>query len=210
MARPRQFRDQDILTRTMLVFWRHGYEGSNVRRLEKASGLTASSLYNRFGSKEALFLEVLDHYLKTIVDRRICQYLTAGDPLAGLRGFLESTYDYVDPASGRQPLACLLANSALELGHTHPDAAARINQGMQRVGAAFAATLERACAAGQLPAGCDTRQFALTLLMGLQGLLVSSRGGMCRADLQDCTDALLATLPLTATQGARHESAAHP
>lgn len=199
MARPRQFRDEDLLTRTMLVFWQHGFEGASVRRLEAATGLTASSLYNRFGSKDALFLAVLDHYLETVVSRRIRRYLVAGDPLAGLRGFLESTYDYIDAAGDRPSLACLLANSALELGHTHPEAATRIAVGMRRVGEAFAATLERARAAGQLPADADTRRLALNLLMGLQGLLVSSRGGMPREDLQACTEAVLSTLPATGT-----------
>ena len=196
MARRRQFRDEDLLTRTMLVFWQHGYEGASVRRLEAASGLTASSLYNRFGNKDGLFLEILDHYLDTVVNRRIQRYLVDGDALTGLRGFLESTFDYIDTKTGRTSLACLLANSALELGHTNSDAAARIALGMQRVGDAFAATLERARRDGQLDAAADTRQLALNLLMGLQGLLVASRGGMDRAGLQACTDAILSTLPL--------------
>lgn len=194
MARPRQFRDEDLLTRTMLVFWQHGFEGASVRRLEAASGLTASSLYNRFGSKDALFLEILDHYLETVVNRRIQRYLSGGDALAGLRGFLESTFDYID--NNRPSLACLLANSALELGHTNSEAAVRIAEGMQRVGDAFASTLERARDTGQIRANADIRQLALNLLMGLQGLLVSSRGGMDRTRLQACTEAILATLPL--------------
>lgn len=198
MARPRTFRDPDVLTRTMLVFWRQGFDGCNVRDLEAATGLAASSLYNRFGSKEGLFNEVLDHYLVQVVDRRVQRWLQPPQPpLAGIRRFLETTYDYIDPEAGRQPMACLLSNTALAFGGRDAAVTARLAAGMDRVEDAFGAALERARVAGELDAAADTLRLARHLVLGLQGLLVLSSIKDDPAYLRQSTDALLAVLPLT-------------
>jgi AcrR family transcriptional regulator len=198
MARPRAFHDPDVLTRAMLVFWRHGFEACNVRELEKATGLTASSLYNRFGSKEGLFTEALDHYLVQVVDRRIRRWLQPPQPpVAGIRGFLETTYDYIDRDAGRQPMACLLSNTALAFGGRDAAVTARLVAGMDRVEDAFRAALERARRDGELHASADTQRLARHLVLGLQGLLVLSSIKDDAEYLRQSTDALLAVLPVT-------------
>lgn len=188
MARPRGFQDNSTLSRAMRVFWQQGYEGTAVRDLERATGLKASSLYNAWGSKAALFEQVLDHYIEGIVQRRIDTYLQEGDPIAGIRRFFETTFDYLDEHT--PPLACLLTNTAQELGEPWPAVAERLTQGMGRVETAFAAALSRA----GLPEGSDPDVLARALAMGLQGVLVSSRVTPDRQRLQQLTDAVLAPL----------------
>lgn len=198
MARPRAFHDSDILTRAMFAFWQHGYGGTQVRQLEQATGLRVSSLYNRFGSKENLFLEVLDHYLERVVRRRIQRYLLDGDPADGIRRFFETTYEYLAEAREPFPLACLLTNTALELAAGNAAVRARINAGMADVEQGFAAALVRAHEQGQLPAGTDTSALARQLLLALQGVLVQSRLNPDPDFLRTCVDAALAPIPFTA------------
>ncbi len=62
MARPREFDRDKVLTRAMLLFWKQGYEATSVQSLGECVGLHPGSLYNAFGDKHSLFLEVLDHY----------------------------------------------------------------------------------------------------------------------------------------------------
>lgn len=213
MARPRQYRDPDVLTRAMLAFWRHGYAGCAVPELEAATGLRASSLYHRFGSKEGLFEAVLAHYLEKVVDWRIQRYLQDPDPVAGLRRFLDTTHDYIDLAAGRLPMACLLLNTAIEHAPAEDRVMATVAAGMARVEAAFATTLARAQATGQLDAGADVARLARQLLLGLQGLLVLSRVRPDPAYLQEACAALMAGLPLKPEsrprQGATDERPAH-
>ena len=99
MPRPRGFRNNTTLSRAMRVFWQQGYDQTSVRDLELATGLNASSLYNAWGGKEALFRQVLDYYVEGIVQRRIETYLQKGDPIRGIRRFFETTYEYIDPGS---------------------------------------------------------------------------------------------------------------
>ncbi len=194
MARPSRFRDPDALTRAMLVFWQHGYAGTSVRHLEQATGLTASSLYNRFDSKEALFASVLDHYIVKVVQWRIDRYLRAEDALAGLRRFFDSTYDYI--SEQRPPMACLLANTALEKSGSDLAVRAKLDRGLGLLEDAFADCLQRAVQAGQLRADCDCRRWARHLLLCLQGVLVDSTIHPDHARLSQLVDGVMAALPL--------------
>lgn len=190
MPRPRGFHENPTLSRAMRVFWQQGYEGTSMRDLEAATGLNASSLYNAWGGKEQLFERVLDHYVEGIVQRRIDIYLKNGDPIDGIRRFFLTTFDYIDAST--PPLACLLTNTAQELGHRSEAVTRRLREGMTRVEAAFEAALRRL--GDRLPAGSDPAGLAQSLAMGLQGILVSSRVTPDQERLRALTEAVLAPI----------------
>lgn len=190
MPRPRAFHENHTLSRAMRVFWQQGYEGTSMRDLTSATGLNASSLYNAYGDKSRLFERVLGHYVEGIVQRRIDIYLTEGDPIEGIRRFFETTFDYIDDDT--PPLACLLTNTAQELGRRNEAIGRQLSEGMARVEAAFRAALERA--GDRLPPGSDPQRLAQALAMGLQGVLVTSRVTPDRQRLRTLTDAVLAPL----------------
>ena len=61
-GRPRAF-DRDVaLDQAQALFHAHGYDGVGVAALAEAMGINAPSLYGAFGSKAALFDEVLARY----------------------------------------------------------------------------------------------------------------------------------------------------
>ncbi len=62
MARPREFDEDQVLQKALHVFWHKGYEGTSLADLLAGMGLTKSSLYKAFGSKEALFRRVIARY----------------------------------------------------------------------------------------------------------------------------------------------------
>jgi TetR/AcrR family transcriptional regulator, transcriptional repressor of aconitase len=51
-------RRQQILAGARRCFAEHGYEGATVVRLEEATGLSRGAIFNYFGSKEELFVEL--------------------------------------------------------------------------------------------------------------------------------------------------------
>ena len=61
-GRPREFEVDDVLDRAIEVFRERGYEASSMADIERATGLNTSSIYNTFGSKEALFNRSLARY----------------------------------------------------------------------------------------------------------------------------------------------------
>lgn len=62
-GRPAVFDRAVALQAAMKLFWERGYEGTSFDELIDAMGISASSFYNSFGSKQALYCEATSSYL---------------------------------------------------------------------------------------------------------------------------------------------------
>jgi AcrR family transcriptional regulator len=65
MGRPKNFSREDVLRKTVPVFWEHGFADTSLDDLERATGVNRSGLYKEFRDKEDLFLACLRHYINT-------------------------------------------------------------------------------------------------------------------------------------------------
>ena len=71
MARPREFDRDAALRQAMESFWELGYEGTSTATLVERLGIGRSSLYAAFGSKDGLYVEAMDHYIRDLRVRAI-------------------------------------------------------------------------------------------------------------------------------------------
>ena len=96
----------------MLLFWRKGYEATSMNDLCDAMGVRSPSLYAAFGSKEALYLEAVEHYVQTFgppVWDRLAEGTTAR---AGVEKFLIAGTERL-PKSRTVPAGCMAALAAI-------------------------------------------------------------------------------------------------
>lgn len=63
-GRPPAFDRDAVVGAAMRLFWDRGYEGTSFDELIAVMGISASSFYNSFGSKEALYHETIEAYAK--------------------------------------------------------------------------------------------------------------------------------------------------
>lgn len=119
MGRPRCFNRTDVMERAIPVFWKHGFNGTSVQELEKATSVNKSGLYSEFKDKEDLFLSSLKHYMKNVKAYEILRkeplgwgnieaFLKMGQTCNGQRGcfLVNSMPDLADmPASARALVA---------------------------------------------------------------------------------------------------------
>ncbi len=91
------------------LFAARGVDGVAVRDLAREMGITASSLYNHFPGKQALYAAVLERGLRPVVE------LVAGSwqPGALGPGRVRATLDRLIPHLGRHPHLCQLLQRAL-------------------------------------------------------------------------------------------------
>src|SRR6266550_4618059 len=61
-VRPREFDHDDVLRIAFDQFWRKGVRGTQLSDIARDAGVQRGSLYNAFGSKEALFLQAYERY----------------------------------------------------------------------------------------------------------------------------------------------------
>ena len=176
-GRPRGFDKGEAIHRAMQIFWEYGYEATSLVQLKAGmGGISTASFYAAFGSKEALFREVFDHYLAS-----------HGQVLASLWDETISPREAVEQALRRSarmqtdrahPRGCMVVLSVLTCSPEHRDFQARLAQERERNRAAFRSCVERAVKAGELPRGTEAGALAALLSTFLMGLSIQARDGV--------------------------------
>lgn len=182
MPRPRSFDRSDVLDRALEAFWRQGYEATSVQDLVDAMGLSRASLYNAFGSKHALFVEVLKHYEAQRLNEMVEQLRDPSTPAkTAIHGVLEQAAEAATPDAR----GCLITNTATEMCARDADCVARVQAALTRIEAAFEAALRRGQDTGASPSDQGVRALARYLTNALQGLRVLAAAHTDRDTLDD-------------------------
>ena len=110
--RPRQFSDEDVLRIAFGQFWRKGVRGTSLADIAREAGVQRGSLYNAFGSKEALFLSAYRHY-KAEYLATAGQALSRGSLRDRLHAFFGATIANV--CAGSPPRGCPTTRGLMEV-----------------------------------------------------------------------------------------------
>lgn len=192
-GRPRTFDRQAALDAAMELFWRHGYEGTSIADLTDAMGFTPPTLYAAFGSKEQLYRDVLERYLERGEQGRAGWQTEAGSTRELFEQYLRKVAErFTDPT---RPAGCMVQTASLYCA-TENEGARTIAADMRAIGlAALVAVLERAQAAGELPAATDVRALARFYNAVIQGMSVQAIDGASAEDLNRVVDVALLAWP---------------
>ncbi|WP_122663255.1 TetR/AcrR family transcriptional regulator [Pseudomonas viridiflava] len=184
MGRPRTF-DRDVaITQALHLFWEHGYDATSLSQLKAniGGGITAPSFYAAFGSKQALFNEVMERYLTT--HGRVTDSLF--DPALPPREAIELTLrrSAKMQCEPDHPKGCLVS---LGLMSACTDESKAISEPLARARdlnrAGLVACVERAIAAGELPATVIPETLAAAFDSFMLGLSTLARDGISHATL---------------------------
>ncbi len=208
-GRPRGFDRDEAVQQAMALFWEHGYEATSLAQLKAAmGGISAASFYAAFGSKEALFREVVSRYLAT--------HGQAVAPLSDLSLPPREAVERTLRGSARMqtdqahPLGCLvvLSTSTCSPESRHLQALLAGERGRNR--AAMLACVERGVAAGDLPRGADAGALATTFDTVLVGLTAQARDGVPLARLEAAVSQAMCMWDGSAAGGSRQQGASGP
>ncbi len=84
----------NILKAATKVFARYGYEGGSVEKISKAAKSYDRMIYYYFGSKEGLFIEVLEEAYRRMNDAESRLDLDTGNPLEALQAVIRFVVGY--------------------------------------------------------------------------------------------------------------------
>lgn len=177
-----------------MAFWREGYQANSVKALSERLGITRSSFYNAFESREAMFMEAFERYLERSPDRAL-----ATVPLEGsVRALITETFKTICENLTLDPDAkgCLAVNSVGALCNVDaeigPKVAAHMIVRLERIKALLKAAVVR----GELPPGADITETALALKTFLVGLNSMAKVLPNRSTLWPAARATLAAFDL--------------
>ena len=156
MAGKPQFDQAAVLNAAVGVFWRHGYAAASISDLTDATGLSRSSLYQRFRDKDGLFLEVLEAYTEHVAG--YMQTAARSSPRERLEVLLRSFLP--DALTPPPPAGCLIARSCAEMVDLPPAGRKAALACAERLRGIFTSLLREGVAKGELPKNADVDAMA--------------------------------------------------
>jgi TetR/AcrR family transcriptional regulator, transcriptional repressor for nem operon len=194
--RNKEFDSEGVLKDALATFWEHGFERTNMPELLDSMGVGRASFYNAFGSKRAVFLQILDLYFETVqshLDGLIADANDAPQAVALLvDGILNVAKSSEANATGWR--GCLIGNTALELGANDPEIVDRLRKGIATLRGLFRRAIALPSISGVKRSERELDHGALQLVASVQGLLVLAKSGLSDADIKTARTAIVAAI----------------
>jgi len=166
----------------MNVFRKRGYEGATLVDLQEAmGGITPTSVYAAFGSKEKLFREAVDHYIHTVGAPPLTALNRGATARASMEGMLQATIDTV--CHPDRPRGCLVVLGAINCTEGSRDVQDYLKSLRQLRPKFIKQRLSRGVAEGDLSKKVDIDQLAAFYTAVLDGLSMQAQDGATREDL---------------------------
>jgi AcrR family transcriptional regulator len=170
MPRLAKYDREVALKRAVTLFWERGYTAASMKQIENALDMRPGSLYAAFGSKDGLFSEALDLYLRSMLEEmsaHIAAYALITDGLKSYLRKLASSYadDAKPPAR-----ACMLVKTLLELNDAQTPLQTQITDIFAVIETRFAEVLEEARSRGETREDLDCPRVARLIQAQIMGL----------------------------------------
>jgi AcrR family transcriptional regulator len=183
-GRPAVFDRAVALQAAMKLFWERGYEGTSFDDLISAMGISASSFYNSFGSKEALYCEATQSYLQWAGQ---WFFAILNDPSSDTKTAFARLFEATaeEFTRGDHPLGCMIS-----LAGTHCSPGMSNIRDMMAEHRAFsesamAERIRKGVAASDMPSRTDCDMLAAYYSAVARGLAVQARDGASRKKLSE-------------------------
>jgi AcrR family transcriptional regulator len=193
-GRPRGFDRDAALEAAMLLFWRKGFAAASMNDLCDAMSIRSPSLYAAFGSKEALYLEAVEYYARTIGPPVWDKLEEGATARAGIENLLIAWTESL-PKSRATPAGCMALLAAV--GDEWPATIVRVVKKVRlEMLGTLRSRLETAVAKGELPASTDIDGLSRFYLSVFQGMAVQAKDGATSAELRAVAAAAMAAWPV--------------
>lgn len=181
VGRPRTFDRDDALTKAMYVFWEKGYEGTTMADLIESIGMKAPSIYAAFGNKDAIFKEVVSHYLPIVVNGQLATLNNTTD----IHEAVENTMnECVSLFTGQDnPHTCLIMTAAINTSPEHQEHVDSLKRLRKDYKKAWKDRFVRAMREGQLSASLSPEEVAEYFMTVVQGMALRAKDGATKDDL---------------------------
>ncbi|MET0493465.1 MAG: TetR/AcrR family transcriptional regulator [Actinoplanes sp.] len=176
-----------IIDAASRLIYERGVAGTTLDDVRTAADVSSSQLYHYFADKDDLVKAVVSRQADVIVGNQEQADLTSVEGLRAWRDMVVAS-----ARSGGARGGCPLGSLGSQLAETDSEARALVATGFGRWSDAIGAGLRNLHAAGQLPAGIDPDDLAVTLLAALQGGLLLAQVERDTRPLETAVDTILA------------------
>lgn len=164
---------QRIVARAAPVFNTHGYSGTSMAELTRATGLEKGGIYNHFASKEALAIAAFDYAVQVVAERFATALAGKEGAIERLRAIIDSFADYIEnpPVAG----GCPILNTAVEVDDSDSALRARAQAAMTDLQKLIGSNVKRGVETGELRPDAEPRRVAAICTAMLEGAIMLGR-----------------------------------
>ena len=168
MGRDKKYHREELLGRALQLFWQRGYNATSTAELVEELGVNRKTMYSEFGSKEALFTAVLDHYNQSILGHILAPIEAEDASIEGIKELFLNLAVIIEKNPNGP--GCLMCQAASERAAVDCDIAPYIDRYFERIEEGFRHALQNAQAdrhlTGQIEALHNLAVFRFRLLDG--------------------------------------------
>ncbi|GCE82526.1 TetR/AcrR family transcriptional regulator [Komagataeibacter diospyri] len=198
-GRPREFDRDKAIDAATALFWTQGYEPTSLTQLKSCMGnISPASFYAAFGSKEALFREVVQRYLETYGQVMAPLWDESLSPRDAIEQTLRGSARM--QATSTHPTGCLVVCGASNCSPENEPVQALLAAERQRTRTGIKACVERAIAIGELKASPATDVLPDILATFFHGMTCETRDGMTSDALDAAVTSLLTLWDINAVK----------
>lgn len=191
-GRPASFDRGQLVAQVMELFWERGYSNLSLNEVARATGLTRASLYHAFETKEALFLEVFEHYLARSPEAMLAD-IGEGDPVGPALYRFFDTISTMLATDGRRR-GCLAVNCLTEQFAEDSVLGKALAEKEEKKRRLFKMLMQKAIAQKEVPEDTDAQVTANLLQVFLNGLSLFAKNKVPAADLMAMSGTFLQNL----------------
>lgn len=184
MPRPRKFDHVDTLNKVKLAFWEHGFNGVSMDDVGRQTNMNRGSIYNAFGDKRALYLDVLELYGQQHYGAAVHMIRESENAPIAVRNLYDAAFKGMKDDHAQW--GCFMCNASVEIAPFDTEVATIVKEYIGMLTDAFTTSLE----ASNQDSNDITRlkNVAEQLTASYIGFNVMARTGMPLASLRRISD----------------------
>lgn len=192
-GRPSSFDRATAVKQAMKLFWESGYEGTSFDALTAAMGISPSSFYNSFGSKEQLYAEATDAYLTASGEWFLGILNADTDTRTAFHRLLKATA--TEFTRGDMPTGCMISLACVHVPPALHSVRDMMAEHRAASGAAMEARVQKGVEDGDLAPDTDVKAMADFFNALSRGLAVRARDGATPDQLSAIADIAVSVFP---------------
>jgi AcrR family transcriptional regulator len=197
-GRPKMFDRSVALHQAMKLFWERGYIGTSFDDLIDAMGISPSSFYNTFGSKERLYHEAAAAYAAQTQEAIAAELEAATDTKTAFHRLLKKAAREITRQD--QPAGCMISLSCMQV----PPALEPVRQMMAEyrcdAEAAMAKRIQRGIDEGDVPNSTNAQVLAAFYSALSRGMTVLARDGATQDRLLEIVEVGMRAWPVASRE----------
>jgi AcrR family transcriptional regulator len=196
-GRPPMFDRDTALSAATRLFWERGYEGTSFDELIAAMGISASSFYNSFGSKEQLYREATGAYLESAGH---WFFGILNDETTDTRTAFSRLFDAMadEFTRGDHPAGCMISLACIHTGPGLKNMREMMLEHRAFSEGAMAERIRRGIAEGDMPGDTDVDVLAAYCSAIARGFAAQARDGASRKRIAEIGRVAMRAWPVDA------------